>query len=248
VTHTPSYSASGDSRFATTQWQLVRSAGATPSAAARAALSELCERYWYPLYSFVRRRGHEPDEAADLTQAFFVKLLEGDAISQATPERGRFRSFLLASMSHFIANHWRAERAQKRGGGKLVSLEMNFDDGESRYRLEPTHEQTPERIFARRWALTLLQQALEALRTELLAAGKEQQFLVLRGYLDDSTHASYQAAAEQLGISEVAVRVAVHRLREKYRRQLRAQVAQTVETEAEIDQELQDLLAALENG
>jgi RNA polymerase sigma-70 factor (ECF subfamily) len=151
-------------------------------------------------------------------------------------------------MSHFIANHWRAERAQKRGGGKLVSLEMNFDDGESRYRLEPTHEQTPERIFARRWALTLLQQALEALRTELLAAGKEQQFLVLRGYLDDSTHASYQAAAEQLGISEVAVRVAVHRLREKYRRQLRAQVAQTVETEAEIDQELQDLLAALENG
>jgi RNA polymerase sigma-70 factor (ECF subfamily) len=248
VTNSPSYSASGDSRFATTQWQLVRSAAATPSAAARAALAELCERYWYPLYSFVRRRGHEPDEAADLTQAFFVKLLEGDAISQATPERGRFRSFLLASLSHFIANHWRAERAQKRGGGNLVSLELNFEDGESRYLLEPAHEQTPERIFARRWALTLLQQALEALRAELVAAGKEQQFLVLRGYLDDSNHATYQAAAEQLGISEVAVRVAVHRLREKYRRQLRAQVAQTVETEAEIDEELQDLLKALENG
>lgn len=236
------------SGFATTQWQLVRSASVDQPAEARAALAELCERYWYPLYSFVRRRGHEREEAADLTQAFFVKLLEGQTLAQVDPARGRFRGFLLASMSHFIANHWRAEKAQKRGGGKLVSLELNFDDGETRYRQEPAHDETPERIFARRWALTILRQAMESLQAELVAAGKERQFEVLRGYLDDSTTASYQQASASLGISEVAVRVAVHRLREKYRRHLRAQVAQTVDSEQEIDRELQELLSSLESS
>ncbi|WP_425615096.1 RNA polymerase sigma factor [Anatilimnocola sp. NA78] len=214
-------------------------------AVARAALAELCERYWFPLYAFVRRKGHEPDDAADLTQAFFAKLLESNSLTTVDPARGRFRSFLLASLTHFIANHWRAEKAQKRGGGQLVSLEMNFDDGESRYRLEPSHQETPERIFARRWALSVLQQAMTGLAAEMTAGGKQQQFEVLRGYLDDSTQASYAQAATALGMSEVAVRVAVHRLREKYRRQLRAQIAQTVDIEADIDGELRDLLAAL---
>lgn len=233
------------SDFATTRWSLFVHLRQQEPAVARAALAELCERYWFPLYAFVRRKGHEPDDAADLTQAFFAKLLEGNALATVDPARGRFRSFLLASMTHFIANHWRAEKAQKRGGGQLVSLEMNFDDGESRYRLEPSHQQTPERIFARRWALSVLQQALEALATEMTASGKQKQFETLRGYLDDSTEANYAQAATTLGISEVAVRVAVHRLRDKYRRHLRVQVAQTVDAEADIDTELRDLLAAL---
>jgi RNA polymerase sigma-70 factor (ECF subfamily) len=215
----------------------------------QAALAELCQRYWLPLYGFVRRRGHDPETAADLTQSFFAKLLESNDLTLADPARGRFRSFLLAAMSNFIANHWRAERAQKRGGGAhVVSLDMNFADGESRYRAEPAHSETAERLFERRWALSVLEQALTNLRDEMTAAGKGNQFAALRCYLDDSQPANYEQTAQQLGMTEVAVRVAVHRLKEKYRRHLRGVVAQTIAAGEDIDAELQDLLAALESG
>ena len=234
-----------DKQFHTTQWSLVLRAGQFEACDAQAALSVLCARYWYPLYAYVRRRGHQQEEASDLTQAFFLGLIEKQNVSLANPERGRFRSFLLSAMNHFISNHWRTERTQKRGGGKVVSLAMNFDDGESRYSHEPAHAETAERIFERRWALTMLEQALLALRDEMSAAGKLNQFETLKAFLDDSSPTSYEQAAATLKMNEVAVRVAVHRLRDKYRRHLRAQVANTVESTAEIDQELTDLLHAL---
>ena len=235
----------GDNQFHTTQWSLVLRAGQREDTQAQAALAELCERYWYPLYAYVRRQGHQPAEASDLTQSFFLRLLEQHGLSLADSERGRFRSFLLSAMNHFIANHWRAERTQKRGGGKIASLSMNFDDGESRYSHEPSHEETAERIFERRWALTMLERAFVALREELSAAGKLNQFETLKVFLDDAANASYAQAAATLRMSEVAVRVAVHRLRDKYRHHLRSEVAQTVESTADIDQELAALLRAI---
>jgi len=231
-------------QFATTHWSLVASAS-RQEPAARAALAELCERYWYPLYAFVRRRGHESEEAADLTQEFFVRLLESNDLASVDPTRGRFRSFLLAAMTHFIANHWRAERAQKRGGGRVVSLELNFADGESQYRQEPAHQETAERTYERRWALSVLQLALGQLQAEMETAGKGEQFAALRVFLDDSQTASYETAATKLGMTEVAVRVAVHRLKEKYRRHLRAQVSQTVTSGQDVDEEIRELLSAL---
>ncbi|MBI1372207.1 MAG: sigma-70 family RNA polymerase sigma factor [Phycisphaera sp.] len=235
-------------RFATTRWSLVRSAGgdAAHDSNAGRALAELCASYWYPLYAYVRRKGVDIDEARDLTQAFFAMLLERRDLATADPQRGRFRSFLLGAMNHFLSNHWRAERAVKRGGGRHVaSLDIDLDDGESRYRREPAHDVTAERVFERRWALTVLEQAMDALRQEMDDAGRAAQFDTLRGYLDGSTDTPYAQVAAELGMTEVAARVAVHRLRDKYRRCLRRMIGETVATEAEIDAELRALLAAL---
>lgn len=231
--------------FDTTHWSIVVGAASHEPEIARAALTELCQRYWFPLYAFARRKGQNADDAADLTQAFFARLLAGDDLAAADRNRGRFRSFLLTMFCHFLANEWRAENAQKRGGGKLVPLELDFADGESRYRMEPVHAETPERIFERRWALSILEQALAALQGEVAAAGKSQQFATLRPFLTAGEDSSYADAAQTLGMTEVAVRVAVHRLREKYRRHLRQLVAQTVADEAEVDDELRALLAAV---
>ena len=238
----------GAHRFATTRWSLVRSAGSDGSKDTHAgrALAELCESYWYPLYAYVRRKGVDAEEARDLTQAFFAMLLERNDLAAADPQRGRFRSFLLGAMNHFLSNHWRAERAQKRGGGRRVaSLDIDLDDGETRYSREPGHDETAERIFERRWALTVLGQAMDTLRAEMAESGKAGQFDTLRGYLDGSTTTAYADVAAELGMTEVATRVAVHRLRDKYRRCLRRMIGETVETEAEIDAELRELLGAL---
>jgi RNA polymerase sigma factor (sigma-70 family) len=229
--------------FHTTQWSLVLRAGRQE--VARAALQELCQRYWYPLYAYVRRKGHSPEEASDLTQAFFLSFIEKHDVAAANPERGRFRSFLLSAMNHFMANHWRAKRTQKRGGGKIASLSVNFEEGESRYCHEPAHTDTAERIFERRWALTMLEEALAALRDEMTTVGKATHFETLKPFLDDSSSITYEQAAASLNMSAVAVRVAVHRLREKYRRHLRDRVAQTVDSPEEIDRELADLLRAI---
>lgn len=211
---------------------------------AREALATLCGAYWFPLYYYVRRRGYRADEAQDLTQAFFATLLEKEYLDMADPGRGRFRSFLLASLSHFLANEWDRARARKRGGGKVIS--MDVADAESRYSLEPADDLTAERLFERQWAMTLLDQVLAELREELARDGKQPLFDRLKGFLGgEAPGASYGQVAAELGMTEGAVKTAVHRLRRHYRRLLRARIAQTVASAEEIDDEIRHLFAAL---
>jgi RNA polymerase sigma-70 factor (ECF subfamily) len=231
--------------FATTHWSVVAAAGGSSSAQSRAALTILCTTYWYPLYAFVRRRGYAADEAQDLTQEFFAQLLEKKSLQAADPHRGRFRSFLLASFDHFLANQRRKARAAKRGGNRVV-LSLDFDAGESQYRLEPSHQLTPEVIFERRWAMTVLEQAVGKLQQEYEQAGKGQQFQVLKVYLGgEAKPPSYRQVCAELEMTEGAAKVAVHRLRRRCRELLRAEIAQTVATAEEVDQELRDLFATL---
>lgn len=215
--------------------------GASPDA--RQALEALCRLYWYPLYAFVRRLGHQSDDAQDLTQAFFTRLLEKDCIQAADPNRGRFRSFLLASFKHFIADERDRAGAEKRGGGK-VFLPLDFAAGERRYHLEPAHDWTAERIYERRWAMTLLDQVLERLRREFEESGKATIFNRLKGFLTGEGAPHRQVAAE-LDMAEGAVKVAVHRLRSRYRKLVLAEIGRTVVEPGETDEELRHLFAAI---
>lgn len=228
--------------FATTHWSMVLAAAqASGSEEARQALAQLCETYWYPLYAFVRRKGYNPNEAQDLTQEFFAHLLANATIQKADQNRGRFRSFLLTSMQNFLANQHRARIAIKRGGG-VQHLPLDFDKGEDRYRQEPAELMTPEKIYERRWAMTLMKRVLDRLGEEQTAAGKGEAFEILKHYLggtDDQR--PYREIAEQLGMPEGTIKVTVHRLRKRCRELLRAEISQTVETEAAIDDELRQL-------
>jgi len=212
--------------------------------AAKAALATLCETYWYPLYCYVRRRGHLAEEAQDLTQEFFATLLEKHTLRVADRERGRFRSFLLASLNHFLANEWRRQSAKKRGGGR-PPLSLDLPAGESRYAQEPSHDLTPEKTYERRWALVLLDQALSKLREEYAAGGKRKLFERLAVFLGGTKSADYEQVARELGMTEGAVKVAVHRLRRRCRDILRAEVAQTVAAPADVDEELRHLMAVV---
>lgn len=239
------FSSPGPQQFATTRWSVVLAAGARQSPAGSQALATLCASYWYPLYAYVRRRGFDPHEAQDLTQEFFAHLLDSEGVSVATPQRGRFRSFLLASLQNFLANHWRKEHAQKRGGGKAV-LSLDLAAGEQRYVAEPAHELTPEKIYERRWALALLQQVVDTLATEYAADGKSLLFEHLKGYLGGTLDGlPYAELSAQIGMSVGSIKVAVHRLRRRCGDLLRQQIAETVGDPAAIDEELQDLFAAL---
>jgi RNA polymerase sigma-70 factor (ECF subfamily) len=213
------------------------------SGQARKALAHLCETYWYPLYAFVRREGHAPDDAQDLTQEFFARLLEKNWLEAVDREKGKFRSFLLAAVRHFLANEWdRAHRLKRGGGVNIVSLDAQT--AEDRYALEPADSMTADRIFERRWALTLLEQVLAGVRREFVAAGRETLFEELKVALTGGK-VPYAEVAARLNLSEGAVRVAVHRLRVRYRELLRAEIAETVSAEEEIDAEVQHLFAAL---
>jgi RNA polymerase sigma-70 factor (ECF subfamily) len=235
-----------DGTFATTQWSLVLSAGERQDASAEAALATLCERYWYPLYAFVRRRGYDAHHAQDLTQAFFVRLLEKNILAAASPERGRFRTFLLTALKHFLANEWDFDHAQKRGGDRH-QLALDYAAGESRWSFEPVDLLTPERAFERQWALTLLDTVIARLQDELAQAGKGRQFELLKGtLLGERAAGAYTTAAAELDLSEDTVRQAAHRLRKRFRELLRAEVAQTVAAPGEVDEEIQSLFAALE--
>lgn len=239
-------SARGPHEFETTRWSLVLAAGHRSSPDAQAALTTLCRSYWFPLYSYVRRRVGNRDEAQDLTQAFFVQLLEKDYLAVARPERGKFRAFLLTSLKHFLSNQWDKARAQKRGGGR-AAIPLDLAAGESRYCLEPMDELTPERLFERQWALTLLEQVLRRLREESVATGKERQFERLKAFVaGQSSAGAYAAAAEALGVTEGAVKVAVHRFRRRYRELLRSEIAQTVAGPADVDDEIRSLFATFE--
>jgi RNA polymerase sigma-70 factor (ECF subfamily) len=224
---------------------VVASAGRGDSAEARAALATLSESYWFPLYAFVRREGYSPDDAQDLIQAFFVRLLEKNYLAVADPERGRFRSFLLAALKHFLANQRKRGRAQKRGGGR-AAISLDFPAAENRYRLEPADKLTPERLYEKRWALALLDRVLKRLRDELAAAGKPGRFDRLKQLLTGEPEAdSYRQIAGELAMSEGAVKVAVHRLRRRYRELLEDEIAQTVAGPGELEEELRHLLSAV---
>ena len=225
----------------------MREAGRGKSPGARRALAELCAAYWYLLYLFVRRRGCRPEEAEDLTQAFFARILEGDDVVQlAEPGRSRFRSFLLGALEHFLANHWRGAEAQKRGSCQPV-LSLDLPDGERRYAREPGHELTPERVFDRRWAMTVLEQALARLREEYAEAGKLPLYEHLKPDLGGApeSECSYREVAAALGMTEGAVKVAAHRLRKRCRERFRAEIAEAVAGANEVEDELRHLLTAL---
>jgi len=236
----------GRAVFATTHWSLVLAAGEQrPSADARAALTTLCETYWYPLYAFLRGRGHRPADAEDLTQAFFALVFEKQLIRQADPARGRFRSFLLKSLQHFAANVHERETAAKRGGG-VPALSLEFERAEGRFQVEPASDETPEQTFDRRWALTLLDRVLSRLEAGAAQRNKGDQLQALKPYLmSDEPQRSYAETARALGMSEAAVKVAVHRLRRKFRDTVRDEIAQTVATAAEIEDELRHLWSAV---
>jgi RNA polymerase sigma-70 factor (ECF subfamily) len=231
--------------FATTHWSLVLAAGDTQSPQAKEALEKLCCTYWYPLYAYVRRKGHQPHDAHDLTQEFFARLLARNYLSVADRNRGRFRSFLLGSLEHFLAREWTKGHAQKRGGGQPV-LTLNGTDAENRYLLEPSHELTPEKIFDRRWATTLLDQAMSQLKRECQDSGKGELFAkVESSFFGQKADASYAEIALALNKSEGAIKVAVHRLRQRYGELVRAEIAQTVATPEEADEELKYLFTVL---
>ena len=232
--------------FATTHWSVVLTAGEGDSAPSQRALETLCTAYWYPIYVYVRRKGHGPDDAEDLTQEFFAQLIAKDHLRLADREKGKFRTFLLAMLDQFLANERSRARRQKRGGQfQFVSLDQQAP--EERYALEPADDSgTPEEIFLRHWALTLLQKSTDALAAKCAADGKQELFEVARRLLHrEGEGAAYAGVAERLGISEGAVRVAVHRLRQQFGRLLREEIAQTVSSSGEIEEELRFLMRVL---
>ena len=232
-------------QFASTRWSLVVAAGQRELPESGEALATLCRLYWYPLYAYARRHLPRAEDAQDLTQEFFARLLERDYLRQADRRRGRFRSFLLTAFKHFLANEHERVSAQKRGGGRKL-LPLDFDSGERRYQREPSHGATGEALYERGWALALLEQSLARLREELTAAGKGRLFENLRGTLTGAdAPRPYAELAAELGMSAEAIKVAVHRLRRRYAELVRAEIAQTVTTPEEVEAELRDLFAAL---
>jgi RNA polymerase sigma factor (sigma-70 family) len=233
----------GSSRFPTTRWTMVVAAGDPRRKEARSALAALCESYWYPLYAYLRRRGYPADQAQDLTQEFFIRVLEGRYLDRADPGKGRFRAFLLTSLKFFVADEEDRNRAQKRGGGALLPLE--FSSGEDRYQREPAHGETPERIFERRWALTVLDRVVEKLRDEFVHHGRPEHFERLKVFLLGQSDAPYAALAREMNTSEGALKVAIHRLRKRYRELFRQEIADTVADPAEVETELRYLAGVL---
>jgi len=231
--------------FVTTHWSVGLAAGRDSSPAATDALGQLCRAYRYPLYAYVRRKGYGVDDAQDLTQEFFARLLARNYLTVADRHRGKFRSFLLGSLEHFLAREWTKAHAQKRGGGK-TPLSLDETDAENRYLLEPAHELTAEKIFDRRWATTLLDQAMSRLRAECMASYKGELFGKVESFLSgEKGEACYADVATALKMSEGAIKVAVHRLRQRYSELVRAEIAQTVASPEEADEELRYLFTVL---
>jgi RNA polymerase sigma-70 factor (ECF subfamily) len=234
----------GGDQFATTHWSVVLAAGREDSASARQALEKLCHTYWQPLHAYVQRRGYDPDAAADLTQGFFTRLIASRGLAQVDPAKGRFRAFLLASMKHFLANEWDRTRAQKRGGGAMhvpIDPASSSEDAAT----VPADTLTPEKVFERQWALTLLNTVLDGLQGEYVADGKGALFDALKGSVTgERPTVHYARIGIDLGLSEGAVKVAAHRLRVRYRACLRQAIARTVARAEEIDEEIRYLFAA----
>jgi RNA polymerase sigma factor (sigma-70 family) len=230
--------------FATTHWTVVLAAGRRHTPQSDGALEELCRTYWFPLYAYVRRRGNTKEDAEDLVQAFFARFLAKNYLEGLSAERGRFRAFLLASLKHFLINEWKKTQRLKRGGGeKLLSLDWQTAD--TQFQVAATNEPSPDKAFDREWALALLAKVIERLRTECDAAGKSKQFEQLKIFLTAGKGAlSHAEAAKKLGMDETAVRVAVHRLRKRYRQLLRDEISQTLTDPAQVDEEMRALFGA----
>ena len=231
--------------FRTTHWSVVLRAGRESSADSAEALEKLCRTYWFPIYAYVRRRVVDPDNAQDLTQEFFARLIGQNLVGLADPERGKFRAFVLTLLKHFLSNHWERERAQKRGGGQVV-ISLDALPAEERYAVEPAESFTPDQAFDRKWAEETLARVQGQLQHEYEAAGMGPRYHQLKVYLLHG-HApdSYAAAAAQLGLSESAVKSAIFRLRRRFAELFRHEIAQTVSSPAEVEDEIRHLLAAL---
>jgi RNA polymerase sigma factor (sigma-70 family) len=229
--------------FATTHWSVVLAAGHKSSPNADAALATLCETYWFPLYAYVRRRGHNVSEAQDLTQEFFARLLEKDYVAAADPQRGRFRAFLLTSFKNFLSKERDKARAQKRGGGRSP-LSLDLASGESRYVAGPTDTLTPEQLYDRQWTVGLLDRVMRQLEDEMRQSGKKDWFDRLKGFVAGGSDTTYAKTAESLGTTEAAAKMATHRMRKRYRELLRREIAETVEHVADVEDEIRSLFAA----
>lgn len=242
---TPSPAAPRSDIFVTTRWTVVLSAGRKSSPQSDRALGELCQTYWYPLYAYVRRQGHTKEDAEDLVQAFFARFLEKNYLEGLSAERGKFRAFLLASLKHFLANEWDKSQRQKRGGG-AQHLSLDWQSADERFQLDPPDPSSPDKTFDREWAVALLERVVTRLHDECMADGKEKLFEQTKGYLMVGEKAiPYAEAARTLEMDEGAIRVAVHRLRKRYRELLRDEIAQTLDDPAQVADELRSLQAAL---
>ena len=231
--------------FATTHWSVVLAASQRDTSQAAAALQQLCRTYWYPLYAYVRRRGYSPEDAQDLTQEFFARFLAGDSLSRADRARGRFRSYLLGALNHFLSDEWDKSHRLKRGG-QVCQVPLDALSGEARYALEPVDERSPDWLFERRWALALLDGVWRQLQQEYETAGKERLFAQLSGFLTGGVkEESYRLKADELQMTEGATRVAVHRLRQRYSELFHHAVADTVEDPEEIADEMRHLVSVL---
>jgi RNA polymerase sigma-70 factor (ECF subfamily) len=231
--------------FATTHWSVVIAAREAGTPTAQDALESLCQVYWYPIYVYVRRKGYTPEDAQDLTQEFFARLLEKQWLSQADRRRGKFRSFLLGSMNHFLANEWRRSQAAKRGGGKqVVSLD---DTAEAFCESEVASSLTPDKVYERAWAMALFGRALTQVQSKYTGDGKKGVYDALKDFLSNEPgDGDYARVGQELGMTSGAVGAAVHRLRQRYREAVREQIAQTVTSAGDVEEEMRSLLAALQ--
>ncbi len=232
--------------FATTRWTLVLQAGAVAEPEARRALEDLCQLYWYPLYAYVRRQGYSREDAEDMTQGFFARFLQRNYLEGLCVEKGRFRAFLLGSLKHYLANEYDRARCQKRGGGAAL-LSLDWASADSRYQVEPPDHLSPDKLYDRAWAVALLEQVLERLRAEFVADGKPELFESLRPFLMlDHDRVPYARAAVELNLGEGTVRVAVHRLRRRYKALLRSEISQTLASPDQAEEELKALFGAFQ--
>lgn len=241
----PGLDSDGAKQFATTLWSVVSLAGQHDSAQAAAALEKLCRTYWYPLYAYVRRQGYDPHDAQDLTQEFFSRLLARHELESVDRRKGKFRSFLLAALKHLLANEWHRSQRQKRGGGS-AHFSLDAVAAEDRYRLDPADEKTPEDIYERRWAETVVDAVTRRLEQEFAESGFAGRFEELKTFLlADQEPASYAEIARRLKISEGAVRSAIYRMRQRYGELFRAEIAQTVTSLPEMEEEIRHFLKVL---
>jgi RNA polymerase sigma-70 factor (ECF subfamily) len=241
----PPSTGAGGHIFATTHWTVVLAAGRGGSGQAETALEELCRTYWYPLYAYVRRHGHSREDAEDLTQGFFARLLEKNYLEGVTSEKGKFRAFLLVALKRFLANEWDRANRLKRGGGQTL-LSLDWEDAETRYQINPADNLSPDKLYDRAWALIVLERVITRLRDESGSDGKGALYEQLKSFLMMGTsEIPYACAAADLKMTEGAVRVAVHRLRKRYRELLREEIAQTLANPAHADEEMQALFSAL---
>lgn len=231
--------------FVTTHWSVVLAAGRSDTTRSRDALARLCQTYWYPLYAYIRRRGYSAHDAQDLTQDFFARILEKHSIARADPQRGRFRSFILTAMNHFLGQEFEKSRAQKRGSG-LEVFSLDLARAEQRYDLEPAVSETPDKDFDKKWALALLETVMTQLEAEYKRENKSDLFNALKQTLTGSRESQpYAELAEMLGMTEPAIKVTVHRLRKRYRELLQTEIANTVSSADEVKEEMRHLFAAL---